>query len=219
MHDAQRGLYRNRRGAFTDPDLFELEMKYIFEGNWIYLAHESQLPNNNDYLTVYMGRQPVVISRDKNGELHALINACSHKGAMLCRRKKDKRSTFTCPFHVSSHGYFRVDHAVWGGIQGLAARASRMASTGRRPWLRALTNAEAQVVSMPTIGPIHADHDRCHRHSIASRCSLVPDLTSGQWRRRSQLGCARQPTHEGPRGAFRSAPLRDLGLLSNELGC
>jgi len=24
---------------FTDPDLFELEMKYIFEGNWIYLAH------------------------------------------------------------------------------------------------------------------------------------------------------------------------------------
>ena len=31
-------------------------MKYIFEGNWIYLAHESQLPNNNDYLTTYIGR-------------------------------------------------------------------------------------------------------------------------------------------------------------------
>ena len=74
-------------------------MKYIFEGNWIYLAHESQLPNNGDYLTVNMGRQPVVITRDKNGELHALINACSHKGAMLCRRKKDNRTTFTCPFH------------------------------------------------------------------------------------------------------------------------
>ena len=99
VHDAERGVYRNRRDAFTDPEIFELEMKYIFEGNWIYLAHESQLPNNNDYLTVYMGRQPVVISRDKNGELHALINACSHKGAMLCRRKKDNRSTFTCPFH------------------------------------------------------------------------------------------------------------------------
>ena len=35
-------------------------MKYIFEGNWIYLAHESQLPNNDDYLTMYMGRQPIV---------------------------------------------------------------------------------------------------------------------------------------------------------------
>ena len=93
------GVYRGRREAFTDPELFELEMKYIFEGNWIYLAHESQLPNNNDYLTTYIGRQPIVISRDKDGELHALINACSHRGAMLCRRKKDNRGTFTCPFH------------------------------------------------------------------------------------------------------------------------
>src|SRR3954465_4434347 len=97
--DPEHGRYRGRREAFTDPDLFELEMKYIFEGNWIYLAHESQLPNNNDYLTTYIGRQPIVISRDKEGELHALINACSHKGAMLCRRKKDNRGTFTCPFH------------------------------------------------------------------------------------------------------------------------
>jgi benzoate/toluate 1,2-dioxygenase alpha subunit len=97
--DAARGVYRGRRNAFTDPDIFELEMRYIFEGNWIYLAHESQLPNNGDYLTVNMGRQPVVLTRDRNGELHALINACSHKGAMLCRRKKDNRTTFTCPFH------------------------------------------------------------------------------------------------------------------------
>ena len=97
--DPEKGLYRGRREAFTDPEIFELEMKYIFEGNWIYLAHESQLQNNNDYLTTYMGRQPIVISRDKTGELHALINACSHRGAMLCRRKKDNRSTFTCPFH------------------------------------------------------------------------------------------------------------------------
>lgn len=31
-----------------------------------------------------------------------------------------------------------VDHVAWGGIQGLADSASRMASMGRRPWLRAL---------------------------------------------------------------------------------
>ena len=99
VEDPQRGIYRARRDMFTDPDLFELEMKYIFEGNWIYLAHESQLPNNNDYLTTYMGRQPLVIARNRNGELNAIINACSHRGAMLCRRKKDNRSTWTCPFH------------------------------------------------------------------------------------------------------------------------
>ena len=72
QEDPAQGVFRGRREAFTDPEIFELEMKYIFEGNWIYLAHESQLKNNNDYLTTYIGRQPIVISRDKAGELHLM---------------------------------------------------------------------------------------------------------------------------------------------------
>ncbi|MFF7601930.1 benzoate 1,2-dioxygenase large subunit [Streptomyces mirabilis] len=99
VEDSDSGVYRVRRSVFTDEELFELEMKHIFEGNWVYLAHESQIPDVGDYFTTYIGRQPVIISRDKQGELHALINACSHRGAMLCRRKTDKRTTFTCPFH------------------------------------------------------------------------------------------------------------------------
>lgn len=97
--DAERGIYRARRDIFTDPELFELEMKHIFEGNWIYMAHESQIPQPGDYFTLFMGRTPVVITRDKDGELHALVNACSHRGAMLCRFKRRNQKTFTCPFH------------------------------------------------------------------------------------------------------------------------
>ena len=97
--DPENGIFRARRDMFTDEELFELEMKHIFEGNWIYLAHESQIPNPNDYFTVNMGRVPVVITRDKTGALHALVNACSHRGAMLCRFKRANKATFTCPFH------------------------------------------------------------------------------------------------------------------------
>jgi benzoate/toluate 1,2-dioxygenase alpha subunit len=96
---AKEGTYRVAREIFTDPDIFELEMKHIFEGNWIYLAHESQIPNKNDYFTSYMGRQPIFIARDRDGELNAFINACSHRGAMLCRFKRGSRVIFTCPFH------------------------------------------------------------------------------------------------------------------------
>ncbi|WP_430297574.1 benzoate 1,2-dioxygenase large subunit [Sinomonas sp. B1-1] len=99
IEDASTGTYRAKRSIFTDEELFELEMKYIFEGNWVYLAHESQIPNVGDYFTTYIGRQPIVISRGKDEQLHAHINACSHRGAMLCRRKTDNRTTFTCPFH------------------------------------------------------------------------------------------------------------------------
>ncbi|MCW8039049.1 MULTISPECIES: Rieske 2Fe-2S domain-containing protein [Acinetobacter] len=97
--NAEKGIFRCRRDIFTDPELFALEQKYIFEANWVFLAHESQLQNINDYLNVTIGRQPVIITRDKNNELHALINACAHRGATLCRYKKGNKSTFTCPFH------------------------------------------------------------------------------------------------------------------------
>jgi benzoate/toluate 1,2-dioxygenase alpha subunit len=95
--NSETGTFRCRRDIFTDPELFELEMTHIWEGNWIYLAHESQIPNNNDYITGYIGRQPIVISRDRKGELHAFLNACSHRGAMICRHKRGNKSTYTCP--------------------------------------------------------------------------------------------------------------------------
>ncbi|GAA3725143.1 benzoate/toluate 1,2-dioxygenase alpha subunit [Spinactinospora alkalitolerans] len=99
IEDEENGRYQIRRSVFTDEEIFELEMKYIFEGNWVYLAHDSQIPDVGDYFTTHIGRQPVVITRGKDGGLNALINACSHRGAMLCRRKTDNRTTFTCPFH------------------------------------------------------------------------------------------------------------------------
>src|SRR4051812_47666923 len=77
VDDPEHGVIRARRSMFTDPELFELEMKYIFEGNWIYLAHESQVSENNDYLTTWMGRQPVIVSRTRTGEVTAVLNACA----------------------------------------------------------------------------------------------------------------------------------------------
>ena len=99
VDDEEAGVFRCRRDIFTDPALFDLEMKHIFEGNWVYLAHESQIPEPNDYFTTWIGRKPIVITRDKGGELHAMINACSHRGATLCRRKHGNKGSFTCPFH------------------------------------------------------------------------------------------------------------------------
>ena len=99
VDDKATGVFRCRRDIFTDPDLFELEMKYIFGGNWVYLAHESQIPGINDYFTTMIGRVPVIITRDKAGDLNGFINACSHRGAQLCRQRRGNKATMTCPFH------------------------------------------------------------------------------------------------------------------------
>ncbi len=95
----EQGVYRYDRNIFTDEALFELELKHVFENNWIYLAHESQVAEVGDYYTTHMGRQPIIIARDKNGELQGLLNTCSHKGTTLCRRRRGNKTSFTCPFH------------------------------------------------------------------------------------------------------------------------
>jgi len=97
--DEAKGVFRCKREMFTSEELFELEMKHIFEGNWVYLAHDSQLPKINDYYTTKIGRQPVFITRNKEGELNAFINSCAHRGATLARFKHGNKSTYTCPFH------------------------------------------------------------------------------------------------------------------------
>ena len=82
------GVYRIARDMFTEPELFDLEMEMIFEKNWIYACHESELPNPNDYVTMRAGRQPMIITRGADGGLNALVNACQHRGATLTRHCK-----------------------------------------------------------------------------------------------------------------------------------
>ena len=91
--------FKVHRSIYTDPDIYQTELEQIYEGNWIYVAHDSQLPNANDYFTTTVGRQPVVISRDGDGKLHGFINACTHRGAKICRKKKGNAKNWACPYH------------------------------------------------------------------------------------------------------------------------
>src|SRR5574338_137753 len=94
------GVYRIAREMFTVPELFDLEMEMIFEKNWIFACHESEIANPNDYVTMRAGRQPMIITRGADGKLNALVNACQHRGATLTRLHKGKASSFTCSFHA-----------------------------------------------------------------------------------------------------------------------
>ncbi|WP_068802557.1 aromatic ring-hydroxylating oxygenase subunit alpha [Immundisolibacter cernigliae] len=97
--DPVHNLFAVDRRIFTDPGLFELELKHIFEGSWLYLAHESQLPRPGDWFTTHMGRQPVVLMRGADGQIRGFINACAHRGAKLCRTARGNAKFLTCPYH------------------------------------------------------------------------------------------------------------------------
>ncbi|HZI16655.1 MAG TPA: Rieske 2Fe-2S domain-containing protein [Myxococcus sp.] len=88
---------------FTEEAIFDEEMRRIFEGTWVYLAHESQFPNPGDFVTAPLGRQPVIVTRNKSGEVRAFINACAHRGAALCRTPSGSCATFVCSYHGWSY--------------------------------------------------------------------------------------------------------------------
>ncbi len=69
IDDPARGVFQVHRDIFHDPEIFELEMKAIFEGTWIFLAMESQLPAPFDFYCTTIGRQPVILMRNQAGAL------------------------------------------------------------------------------------------------------------------------------------------------------
>ncbi len=92
---------RAHRKAYVDPDIFDLEMERIFETLWIYIGHESQVPNPGDYYLAQVGRQPMIMIRDNKGDIHVLYNRCPHRGAKICTAwSGNSRRGLRCSYHA-----------------------------------------------------------------------------------------------------------------------
>ncbi len=89
---------------YTDPELFEQELTKIFESTWVWVAHDSELPKPGTFKSTYVGRQPVIVTRDRKGTVRTLLNRCRHRGASLCEKPRGAANGFTCPYHAWSYG-------------------------------------------------------------------------------------------------------------------
>lgn len=96
---AAEGVFRVHRDVYSDPELFELEQKFIFERTWNFLGLESQLPRAHDFLTTWIGRTPVLVTRGPRGALGAFVNVCRHKGSLLCAAEEGNSKYHVCPYH------------------------------------------------------------------------------------------------------------------------
>ena len=79
---------------YTDPQIFAAEMANIFEKTWVYVAHESELPQPGDYKTAAVGRMPVIVSRGADRQVHVLLNVCRHRGSVVCREERGTSQYF-----------------------------------------------------------------------------------------------------------------------------
>ena len=95
---------RVHTSLYTDPAIFEVEIERIFNTTWVWVAHDSELPNKNDWITTFVGRQPVIVNRDKAGVVRVMLNRCRHRGATICEAKKGNAPGFVCPYHAWTYG-------------------------------------------------------------------------------------------------------------------
>ena len=88
---------------FTDPELAARERELVFGRVPSIVAHGSEIPNTYDFKTIRMPRNNVIISRQKDGSVKALVNLCRHRGALLEEEDCGKRRLFSCPYHRWSY--------------------------------------------------------------------------------------------------------------------
>lgn len=87
--------------VFSDPEIYAREQERIFRGPiWHFLCLEIDLPNPGDYRTGVVGETPIIVTRDQGGELHAMVNRCAHKGALVCYKKRGNARTLSCIYHA-----------------------------------------------------------------------------------------------------------------------
>jgi phenylpropionate dioxygenase-like ring-hydroxylating dioxygenase large terminal subunit len=94
---------RIHTSLYTDSAIFEAEMDRIFSNTWVWVAHASEVPESGSFKMAHVGRQPVIVTRDREGQVHVLLNRCRHRAGSVCEERKGKTAGFVCRYHGWSY--------------------------------------------------------------------------------------------------------------------
>ncbi len=93
------------RRVFTEANIYQAELRQIFARSWLFLAHESQIPDPGDFVRTTMGEDDVIVVRQRDGSVGAFLNSCPHRGNRVCMVDAGRKARgFICNYHGWSFG-------------------------------------------------------------------------------------------------------------------
>src|SRR6478735_5348404 len=117
---------------YNDPHVFEQEKSGIFSKAWLFVGHQSEIPQPGDYVVRRVLDDSFIVVRDEQGEIRAHFNMCLHRGMQVCRAEMGNASHFRCPYHGWS---YRNDGRIvglpfhkeaYGGEAGFSRKGARL---------------------------------------------------------------------------------------------
>ena len=100
------------KSLYTDPHIFTEELEKIFYRGWVFIGHDSEIPQPGDFITRQVGTQSIILVRGTDHTVSALLNRCAHRGTTVCPAERGHVRTFTCPYHGWSYD-------LTGALQGV----------------------------------------------------------------------------------------------------
>jgi p-cumate 2,3-dioxygenase subunit alpha len=100
MDRPREGTFRVHRSAMTSEAILALERERIFERCWLYVGHESEVPQPGDYRRRSLVGRPLFMVRGADGQIRVFHNTCTHRGAMICRHDAGSAAQFQCFYHA-----------------------------------------------------------------------------------------------------------------------
>ncbi len=156
---------------YTDAAIYQLELQRIWRRTWVYVGHESEVPEAGDFMLKSIGPEPILMTRDRAGAIHLLHNRCPHRGNQVCSAERGRARTFVCPYHGWT---FSIDGSLRGmpfadGYAGVDRAGLGLARVARMGSYKGFVFG-----SMAADGPSLEQHLGAARQSIDNLCLNSP---------------------------------------------
>jgi len=112
------------RDAYTSNEVFEADIRNVFFHSWLFVCHESQLPEPGCFLTYELANESIILTRDEQGQIRGMFNVCRHRGSRVVEEQCGKTKCMVCPYHQWVYGMDgslrsapqmndQLDHSDW----------------------------------------------------------------------------------------------------------